>query len=62
MAFRGNIKPERWTRILNPVDNMTRVALNRALGEGMFNYNFTWRKNNNIIGAFIKCLARAKIG
>ena len=62
MAFRGRIKPERWNRVLNQVDDMTRLAINRALGEGIFDYEFTWRTNSNIIGAFIKCLARAKIG
>ena len=37
---------------------MTRVALNRALGEGFFNYDYTWRTNSSIIGSFIGCLAR----
>ena len=41
---------------------MTRLAMSRALSEGMFNYDFTWRKNSDIIGAFIRCLARARIG
>lgn len=61
MAFRGNIKPERWSRLLNPVDNMTRFALCRALGEGNFDYAFLWRTNSDVIGAFIGCLAKAKI-
>ena len=58
MEFRGNIKPKRWSRILNLVDNTRRVALNRALGEGTFNYDYTWRTNSSIIGTFIECLAR----
>lgn len=61
MAFRGNIKPERWSRLLNLVDDMTRFALCRALGEGNFDYAFSWRTNSDVIGAFIGCLAKAKI-
>jgi hypothetical protein len=61
MAFRGSIKPERWSRILNLVDNMTRVVVSRAIGEGIFNYDFTWRTNSSIIGAFIGCLAKAEL-
>lgn len=59
MAFRGPIKQERWSRVLNPVDKMTRVAVSRAIGEGAFDYNYTWRTNSSIIGAFIGCLTKA---
>ena len=62
MAFRGRIKPERWNRVLNQVDDMTHLAISQALGEGMFDYDFTWRTNSDIIGAFIGCLARDRIG
>ena len=62
MAFRGKIKLERWNRVLNELDDMTRLAMSRALGEGMFNQDFTWRTNSDIIGAFIGVLARARIG
>ena len=62
MAFKGKIKLERWNIVLNQVDDMTKLAMSRALGEGMFNYDFTWRTNSDIIGAFIGCLARATLG
>ena len=61
MAFRGEVKPERWNQILVPVDDMTRFAMNKALGEGIFEYHFTWRTNSDIIGAFIGCMIRANI-
>ena len=61
MAFRGSIKPERWNRILNPVDGMTRIVVSRAIGEGFFNYEFTWRMNSDIIGLFIGCMAKTRI-
>ena len=41
MAFRGAVKPERWNQILIPMDDMTRFAMNKALGEGVFEYRFT---------------------
>ena len=61
MAFRGAVKPERWNQILVLVDDMTRFAMNKALGEGIFEYRYTWRTNSDIIGAFIGCLIRANI-
>lgn len=61
MAFCGAVKPERWNRLLNPVDDMTRFAISRALGEGVFDYQYTWRTNSDIIGSFIGCLVRAKV-
>ena len=48
-------------RILNPVDNMTRVAVSRAIGEGVFRYDYTWRTNSDIIGSIIGCMVREKI-
>ena len=61
MAFRGTVKPERWNRILIPMDDMTRFAMNKAMGEGVFDYRFTWRTNSDIIGVFIGCLFRANV-
>ena len=61
MAFRGNTKPERWDHLLNPVDDMTRIVVNCVLGEGVFNYDFSWRTNSDIVGSFIGCLAKAKV-
>ena len=61
MAFRRAVKPERWSRILIPVDDMTQFVMNKALGEGVFEYRFTWRTNSDIIGVFIGCLVRANI-
>jgi hypothetical protein len=40
MAFTGHIRPERWNKLLNPVDDMSRVAISRSLGEGVFSYDF----------------------
>ena len=61
MTFGGNVKLERWNRILFPVDDMTRISISRALREGVFDYQYTWRTNSDIIGSFIGCLARAKV-
>ena len=61
MAFCGSVKPERWNRILYPLDNMTRFAINRALGEELFDYQYTWRTNSDIIGSLIGCLVRARV-
>ena len=41
MAFRGNVKPERWKRVLNQVDDMFKVAVSCVIGEGLFNYKFS---------------------
>ena len=61
MAFCGPVKQERWNRLLRPIDDMSRVAISRALGEGVFNYEYTWRTNSDIIGLWVGCLARAGI-
>lgn len=61
MAFWGNIKLERWSRFLKPIDDMTRIAVSQAIGEGSFNYDYTWWTNSDIIGTFIGCLARERV-
>lgn len=61
LAFLGKIKPERWNRLLRITDDMTRFAVNRALGEESFDYSATWRTNSSIIGSFIGLMVRAKI-
>ena len=38
MDFRGTVKPKRWNRILNLVDDMTRVVVRRVLHDIFFNY------------------------
>ena len=58
MAFRGSVKLERCLKL---VDNMTRNVVFHAIRECTFDYEFTWCTNNDIIGAFIGCLARARI-
>ena len=40
---------------------MTRIAVSHAIGEGIFNCDFTWRTNSGIIGPLIGYLARAKV-
>ena len=40
---------------------MTWITVSCVLGEGMFNYDFSWRTNHDIIGSFIGCLSRAII-
>lgn len=61
MAFCGTVKMERWNQILLLVDDMIRFAMKKSLGEGIFDYQFTWRTNSDIIGSFIGCLVRANI-
>ena len=61
MAFYGLITQERWNRILRPIDDMSRIAVNRALGEGIFNYDYSWRTNSDIIGLWVGCLDWAGI-
>ena len=61
MAFCGAVKPERWNRILYLVNDMSHFAINKALGEGVFDYEYIWRINSNIIKTFIGYLARAKV-
>ena len=41
---------------------MTRLTISLVLGEGIFDYDFSWRTNIDIIGTFIGCLAKAKMG
>ena len=62
MAFKGNVKPERWNKILNPMDDLSRVIISRVIGKQAFNYDFTRRTNSLVIGSFIACLARENIG
>lgn len=61
MTFHGYIKPECWSQILKPMDDISRITISRVIGEGIFNYNFTWRTNSNVIRSFIGCLARARV-
>ena len=49
MAFCGQIMQERWNRILRPIDDMSRIAVSRALGEGIFSYDYSWRTNSDIV-------------
>ena len=37
---------------------MTSIAISRAIGEGIFNYDFSWRTNSDVIGTFIGCMAK----
>lgn len=62
MAFWGFVKPERWNRILNPIDDVSRFFVSWAIGEKAFNYDFTQPTNSSVIGSFIGCLDRANIG
>ena len=62
MAFLGKVKPERWSYLLRSADDMTRFAVTRSIGEGVFYYTTTWRTNSTIIGSFIGVMIRVKIG
>ena len=62
MAFCGLIKLERWNWLLRPLDNMSQVAVSRALGEGVFSYDFTWRTNSDIVRIWVGCLVRVGVG
>ena len=35
--------------------------MSHALGEGIFNYEYSWRTNSDIIGLWLGCLARAGV-
>ena len=61
MAFRGPVKLECWNRILNLLDDMSRIAVGKVISEGIFDYSYTWQTNNSIIGSFIGCLAKANV-
>ena len=61
MAFLGNVKPERWNHFLNPVNDMTCIAISKYIGEGVFDYEATWRTYSNIIRSFIGCLVQGKV-
>ena len=41
---------------------MTRFAVTRSIGKGVFDYNVTLRTNSTIIDSFIGVMIRAKIG
>ena len=58
MAFHGNIKLERWNRILREVDDMTRIIVGRVIRESIFKYEYTWRTNSDVIGIFIRCMVK----
>ena len=36
MAFLGKVKPERWSRLLKPIDDLTRFAVSRSIREDVF--------------------------
>lgn len=59
LTFLGNVKPERWNRILRAVDSMNTIAVSRAIGEVIFKYEHLWRTNNDVIGIFIGCMVKA---
>ena len=61
MAFCGSIKLERWNWLFRPIDYMSRVVVSKVLGEEIFNYEHSWKTNNNIIGLLIGCLARVGV-
>ena len=46
---------------MNLVDDTMRIVVRRVIGEGTFNYKYTWQINSDIIGTFIGCLARARV-
>ena len=61
MAFLGSVKPERWNQLLRLIDDMSRVAVSRVFGEGVFKYEFSWHTNNDILGSWIGCLGRDRV-
>ena len=40
---------------------MSQIVVSRALSEGVFNYEYSWRKNSDILGKWVGCLARARV-
>lgn len=61
VTFLSDVKPERWNKILNKLDDLARQIVERMLGERHFDYSKTWRTNNDVIGTFIACLFQAKV-
>ena len=61
MAFTDPIKPEQWNILLRLTDDMSRLALLRALGYQAFTYDFIWRTNTHIIESLITCISKAQI-
>ena len=57
LAFHGLVKLECWNRILNPLDDMSKIAMGRVVSEGIFDYDYTSYTKNSIIG----CLSREKV-
>lgn len=47
--------------MLMAIDGMSHVAVSQALGEGVFSYEYSWRTNNDIVGLWVGCLARARV-
>ena len=60
-AFCGPVKQERWNRIFQPINDMSQIAMSRTLGEGVFNYEYLWRTNRDIIGQWVGFLARVGV-
>ncbi|GLJ09847.1 hypothetical protein SUGI_0116930 [Cryptomeria japonica] len=59
MAFRGEIKAERWYRVLNDVDDFTLKAIQEIMGEEHFKQEFYYRVNCDIPTEFSAILLRA---
>ncbi|GLJ31652.1 hypothetical protein SUGI_0635880 [Cryptomeria japonica] len=61
MAFKGEIKPERWCRILNEVDDFMLRAVWEIMGEDHFGYEFMYRVNCDIPAIFSAILLKVGI-
>lgn len=61
MAFCGEIKAERWYRVLKDVDDFTLKAIQVIMGEEHFSQEFCYRVNCDILAEFLTILLRAGI-
>ncbi|GLJ26437.1 hypothetical protein SUGI_0510080 [Cryptomeria japonica] len=56
MAFKGQIKQERWSRMLNDLDDLSLRVVAEIMGEEHLNYEFRFRVNSEIPATFVAIL------
>ncbi|GLJ49883.1 hypothetical protein SUGI_1060230 [Cryptomeria japonica] len=61
MPFRGRIKQERWSRILNKMDDLASRAMKEIMREETINYDFRFKVNWDIPATFVAILLVMKI-
>ncbi|GLJ16244.1 hypothetical protein SUGI_0272950 [Cryptomeria japonica] len=61
MAFRGRVKNQRWSKILNELDDLALHAVKEIMGEDSINYDFRFRVNCDIDATFVSMLLVMKL-